>query len=341
LSRRRGPDTLAPVTADRHATRPPLVTGWSRRGVLRASAVGAASLACGRSAAASASETVLAEARSQFNHVRVAESGTVRTMYFVGDNGMQYIESRVDRAYPASLDLDYTRTMMAGFLLQPRPTRLLMLGLGGGGMSNYLRGRIPGLEIDAVDIDPEVVRLAQTYFDVPKDDPRYRCHVEDARLFVERATTQWDMIMLDAFRGVFVPFHLKTQEFYRAVLARLSPRGVVVANLHNVTRMYPHDRETMAAVFPSTYSFVSEGGNQTTLVASADRKRRGPYEVRDNARLAQPTFDFDLMGLAARLYLRRDWDAAEVLHDDFNKDELKAASERHNETCVKGCKYGL
>ncbi len=309
--------------------------------MLRASAGAATGLACGRSVAAGPPEQVLAEGRSQYNHVRVTERGSVRTMYFVGDNGMQYIESRVDRAFPASLDLDYTRTMMAGFLLQPAPRRLLMLGLGGGGMSNYLRGRIPGLEIDAVDIDPEVVRLAQGYFDVPKDDPKYRCHVEDARLFVERATAQWDMILLDAFRGVFVPFHLKTVEFYRAVLARLAPRGVVVANLHNATRMYPHDRETLAAAFPTRYSFVSEGGNQTTLVASADPQRRGLYELRGNARAAQPTFDFDLLGLAARLYLRRDWDPAEVLRDDFNKDELKAASERHNETCVKGCRYGL
>ena len=319
----------------------PAGQGWSRRALLQASGAATVGLACGRAGAAVVVERTLAEARSQYNHVRVGERGSVRTMYFVGDNGMQYIESRVDRALPASLDLDYTRTMMAGFLLQPRPSRLLMLGLGGGGMSNYLNGRLPGLEIDAVDIDPEVVRLAQTYFDVPKDDPRYRCHVDDARLFVERSTQQWDMIMLDAFRGVFVPFHLKTVEFYQAVLARLSPQGVVVANLHNATRMYPHDRETMAAVFPGRYSFVSEGGNQTTLVATSEPRRLGPYALRSNARLAQPTFDFDLQGLAARLYLRRDWDSAEVLRDDFDRAELKAATERHNETCVKGCRYGL
>jgi len=30
-----------------------------------------------------------------------------------------------------------------------------------------------------------------------------------------------------------------------------------------------------------------------------------------------------------------------VLHDDFNKEDLKTATERHNETCVKGCRYGL
>ena len=316
----------------------------SRRGVLL---LGGGGLAFGTSLLARAdplAETVLAEAVSRYNRIRVAERGAVRTMYFVGDDGTQFIESRHDRSRPRSLDLDYTRTMMAGFLLQPRPRRLLMLGLGGGGMSNYLRGRFPGLEIDAVDIDPEVVRLAQEYFEVPKGDPTYRVHVDDARLFVERAPAEarWDMIMLDAFRGVFVPYHLKTAEFYRACLARLAPGGVVVANLHNVTRMYPHDRETMAAVFPQRYSFVSETGNQTTLVASADPTRVGPYQLRAGARDSQPHFDADLLGLAARYYLRRDWDSgAEVLRDDFKPADLEAAAGRHNQTCVKNCRYGL
>jgi spermidine synthase len=309
--------------------------------------LGGGSLAFGAAALArpaAAAETVLAEAVSAYNRIRIAERGTVRTMYFVGDDGTQYIESRHDRARPRSLDLDYTRTMMAGFLLQPRPRRLLMLGLGGGGMSNYLRGRFPELEIDAVDIDPEVVRLAQEFFEVPKDDRRYRVHVADARLFVERAPAdvRWDMIMLDAFRGVFVPYHLKTAEFYRACLDRLAPGGVVVANLHNVTRMYPHDRATTSAVFPQRYSFVSESGNQTTLVAAGDGARVGVYQIRANARAAQPHFDADLLGLAARYYLRRDWEAdAQVLRDDFKPAELEAAAGRHNQTCVKNCRYGL
>lgn len=316
----------------------------SRRGLLWLGggglAVGVASLA----RPAAASETILAEAVSKFNRIRVAERGTVRTMYFVGDDGTQYIESRLDRSRPRSLDLDYTRTMMAGFLLQPRPRRLLMLGLGGGGMSNYLHARFPELEIDAVDIDPEVARLAQEFFEVPRADPRYRVHVADARLFVERSptSTRWDMIMLDAFRGVFVPYHLKTEEFYRAVLARLAPEGVVVANLHNVTRMYPHDRQTMAAVFPQRYSFVSESGNQTTLVASSSASRVGAYQIRANARAVQRQFDADLLGLAARYYLRRDWESgAEVLRDDFKPAELESAAARHNETCVKNCRYGM
>lgn len=304
-------------------------------------AAAGASVGCGRAAAAD-DETTLEEARSRFNHVRIGQRGSVRTMYFVGDDGVQYVESRLDLGRPQSLDLDYARTMMAGFMLQPRPQRVLMVGLGGGQISNYLFDRFPGIEIDAVDIDPEVVRLAQRWFNVPRDEPRYRVHVDDRRLFVEKALpgVLWDMIILDAFRGVFVPYHLKTVEFYQAVLARLSPGGVVVANLHNATRMYPHDRQTLAAVFPQRYAFVSETGNQTTFVASASPQRVGAYAIRENARAVRERFDFDILGLAARYYLRTDWETeAEVLRDDFRPGDLEAAAKRHNKTCVKGCKY--
>ena len=195
------------------------------------------------------------------------------------------------------------------------------------------------LEIDAVDIDPEVVRLARKYFGVP-DNPRYRTHVGDGRLFIESAKDPWDHIMLDAFRGVFVPYHLKTREAYQACLDKLTPGGVVVANLHNLTRMYPHDRNTLAAVFPHRYSFVSESGNQTTFVASAAQQRAGTFAIRDNAREVAKRFDFDVMGLAARYYIRSDWDVgASVLTDDFKPGDLETAAERHNTTCIAGCTY--
>jgi spermidine synthase len=290
-------------------------------------------------ASASGPEKVLESAKSEYNEIHVTESGPIRTMYFVVD-GMRYIESRWDMSHPQSLDLDYSRTMMAGFMLNPEPRRLMMMGLGGGQITNYLFERFPNLEIDAVDIDPEVVRLAQAYFGVPKDDPRYRIHVGDGRVFIEKGERPWDMIMLDAFRGVFVPYHLKTREFYEACRRQLTESGVVVANLHNMTRMYPYDRTTLGATFPQQYAFVSEAGNQTTFVASAKSSRVGAYAMRRNARKVQGKFDFDVMGLAARHYMHADWDEGlRILEDDFKGEELEGAAARHNTTCIRGCAY--
>jgi spermidine synthase len=311
--------------------------GWTRRDCLRAG-LGLACVGAWPRRAEAAEEKLLEHATSDYNEIIVTERGSIRTMYFVVD-GTRYIESRKDLDHPNSLDLDYSRTMMAGFLLNPAPKRFMMMGLGGGQISNYLFERFPELEIDAVDIDPEVVRLAHKYFGVP-EHPRYRTHVGDGRMFIENASEPWDQIMLDAFRGVFVPYHLKTREAYRACLAKLTPGGVVVANLHNLTRMYPHDRQTLAAVFPHRYSFVSESGNQTTFVASASSERVSTYAIRENARQVANRFDFDTLGLAARYYMRTDWDTdASVLTDDFNPAELESAAQRHNTTCISGCAY--
>lgn len=313
--------------------------GWTRRAWIGAAGAGAlaAAWSC-RSLAAG--EKILEEAQSAYNKIVVTERGTVRTMYFVVD-GTYYIESRLDRGYPKSLDLDYTRTMMAGYLINPNVKRLLMIGFGGGQISNYLFERFEGLEVDAVDIDPEVIRLARKYFEVP-DSPRYRTHAEDGRLYVEKAKGEvWDQIMLDAFRGVFVPFHLKTVEYYELLRSHLSPNGTVVANLHRNTAMYKHDRNTFAKVFPQGYAFSSESGRQTTFVASADKARLGAYGIRANAHGLKERFDFDLQGLAGRLYLRRDWDpTADILHDDFPPGETPQGAERHNTRCKgKDCKY--
>jgi spermidine synthase len=316
------------------------VRPWSRRETLLAlcGGLGALGTAGWPRTVLAREERLLEEARSPFNHVQVTERGSIRTLYFVVDD-TRYIESRWDMEHPKSLDLDYSRTMMAGFLVQPRPRRMMMMGLGGGQITNYLFERFPEMEIDAVDIDPEVVRLARKYFGVP-DDPRYRTHVADGRLAIERGTQPWDLIMLDAFRGVFVPAHLKTVEFYRACLDHLGEHGVVVANLHNQSRMYPHDRQTLAQVFPNRYSFVSESRNQTTFVASAMARRLGPYELRENAESLRDRFDFDIMGLAARYYQRCDWETnSAVLRDDFDPAQLEDAAERHNKTCITGCAY--
>ncbi len=311
-----------------------------RRRWIQGAAAAAAGLACGARSqpTLAAGETVLEEVESPYNHIVVTERGTVRTMYFVVD-GTYFIESRLDRGYAESLDLDYTRTMMAGFLIKPDAKRFLMIGFGGGQITSDLFKRFEGLEIDAVDIDAEVIRLARKYFEVP-DDPRYRTHAADGRLFVEQAKgQQWDIVLLDAFRGVFVPMHLKTAEYYEALRGHLSPDGVVAANLHSLTEKYPSDRNTFASVFRQRYAFRSENGRQTCFVAGPAADPVSPYVLRERARALQPKFDFDMLGLAARLHLSRDWDpTAPVLHDDFERSE--AGAKRHNRSCIgDDCPY--
>ncbi len=276
-------------------------------------------------------ERVLERARSDYNDVVVTQAGSVRTMYFVqGDRWL--IESRLDLRAPDALGLSVFRSMRAALLLQPAPKRVLMVGLGGGALSNFLFARMPDVHIDAVDIDPEVVRLARAYFRIP-DHPRYRTHVGDGRLFVERhGTPDTDLLILDAFRGTSVPFHLRTRQFHAACRARLAAHGALVANLHTHTSRYVDDRATFAEVFAYDYAFADERDAETTLVCT--QHPVSTYAMRRNGLALDETFGPGMAHLASRLQLHP-VRGGRVLEDDFATSA--AGARRHNESCKPRC----
>lgn len=276
-------------------------------------------------------ERVLERASSDYNDIVVTQAGSVRTMYFVqGDRWL--IESQLDLRDPDALSLSVFRSMRAALLLQPAPKRVLMVGVGGGQLSNFLFSRLPGVEIDAVDIDPEVIRLARAYFQIP-NDPHYRTHVGDGRLFVEqRPEADTDLLILDAFRGTSVPFHLRTRQFYAACRAQLRTGGAAVANLHTHTSRYADDRATFGAAFEHEYAFVDERKAETTLVCTGDPV--GLYQVRRNGVAADRTFGPGMQRLAARLQVHS-VRGGHVLEDDFSNSA--AGAKRHNDSCSPRC----
>ncbi|KIG17467.1 Spermidine synthase-like protein [Enhygromyxa salina] len=283
-------------------------------------------------------EQILEEAHSDYNHVIVTEQGSLRRMYFETD-GRWLLQSTYELDRPDALHHEVFQTMVSSMLVQPQVRRMCMIGVGGGQLSNYLFRHVPGLELDVVDICPEVVRLACTYFGVPKSDPRYRLHVADGRVFIESLAPQSvDLLVLDAFRGHSIPRHLRTREFFEACAKRLAPGGVQVANMHRRTPRYPADRATLASVFAHNYRFASNDDVQTSIVSTNTDAALTPAQLQANASTLQPNFDFDLSGLARRCVVNEQgWDPNAIAHDDFESQQLQEAAERHNRSCAPTC----
>ena len=166
----------------------------------------------------------------------------------------EYLESAVDLRDPLKLVVPYTRTLYAALFLQPAPRRALMIGLGGAGFHRLFAAAYPAAELRTVELDPKVFELCQTRLGFNPTD-RTPVTIMDGRLFVKRDQSRWDWIILDAFRGGYVPPHLKTLEFYRECAARLSEHGVFVANLHSGTQLHFSDLRTISEVFPQVVIF--------------------------------------------------------------------------------------
>jgi spermidine synthase len=153
-----------------------------------------------------ADQVLVYEKASSFGTVLVTDENGLRVLRFERGGARQTVVKLGD---PDHLELPYARVAMVSLALCDEPRRILVVGLGGGSLPMFLRKHYPTAEIDAVDIDPEVVYVAKRYFDF-REDGRMRAHVGDGREFIERYRQPYDVIFLDAFSSDSVPAHLTT-----------------------------------------------------------------------------------------------------------------------------------
>lgn len=144
--------------------------------------------------------------------------------------GFPTIQSRMLRADPERLLLDYTRTMMGFLLFAPAPARIAMIGLGGGSLAKYCRRRLPDADFTAVELLPQVIALRRE-FAVPEDDARFRIVCADGADFVRAAGPSLDVLLVDGFDSGGQPCRLCSAAFYDDCRAALAPGGILVVNL--------------------------------------------------------------------------------------------------------------
>ncbi len=112
------------------------------------------------------------------------------------------------------------------------PLRTLFIGGGGYTFPRYVESRYPGSQIDVIEIDPEVTRIAAEYLGLNPQGTIRSINV-DARQAVEEmpAGQVYDLILGDAFHGFSVPYHLTTKEFNDRLRSHLSPDGIYMLNI--------------------------------------------------------------------------------------------------------------
>jgi predicted membrane-bound spermidine synthase len=141
------------------------------------------------------------------------------------------VHSYADVDDPTYLEYGYLRIFndVAGWALRERDLpRFLFIG-GGGYTLPRLLSRT-NADIDVVEIDPAVTRVARRFFALPRESS-IRTINEDARWFAMRATDVYDVIFIDAFNDLSVPYHLTTREYALMLQRMLRPGGALVVNL--------------------------------------------------------------------------------------------------------------
>jgi spermidine synthase len=168
---------------------------------------------------------VLHQEDSPYQQVRVRDDDLFR--YLVLDRTWHAVMWKSD---PVTLFLPYSQMMVAALALTSEPKRGLILGHGGGSLAKWLAQYWPELELDIVEVDPAVVRMANEYFGY-QPPGNHHVYVKDARAFLNATAAKYDVIWADAFARHLIPFHLTTVEFFSELHTRLTPNGVVAVNI--------------------------------------------------------------------------------------------------------------
>ena len=189
----------------------------------------------------------------------VVDDGQQRFLYF----SVRLMQSAMSLRAPNDLELRYTQKMMAFLLFHPRPKRIVLIGLGGGSLLKFCYHRLPGAQLTAVEVDPDVIALRDIFL-LPPDGPLLQIVHADGAGYLDQSEKGIDVLLVNAFdKSGFAP-NLANREFFASAFARLSGTGVMVVNLAGEKESYAGLIGEAMQVFDDQVIVIAvrEDGNQ-------------------------------------------------------------------------------
>lgn len=232
-------------------------------------------LVCGHSTSFAFWESDLVyEGESVYNYLQVKDTGNTVILSTNVLFGVQSVTMKNKEL--TGMYYDYA---MAAPLMNPNypydgQLRMLILGMGTGTYARqciaYRDGMgIADMDIVGVEIDEKITDLSERYFDLPQS---VRTVNYDGRAYLQATDERYDVIMVDAYQDITIPFQMSSVEFFTLVKEHLTKDGVMVVNMNmhssSESSINAHIADTIAAVFPYVYTVDVPGTTNRELFAS-------------------------------------------------------------------------
>lgn len=229
---------------------------------------------------------------------------------------------------------------------------MLILGMGTGTYAKQCRTYFDGISVEGVEIDDKITDLAHEYFELDSD---IKVTTYDGRAFLQAVNrkneVKYDVIMVDAYQDITIPFQMSSVEFFSLVRDALKPGGVMVVNMNMHSdkegSINDHLSDTIASVFSEVYITPVHGTTNRELFASNDKAmtehfRKNIQNLKDadlKALMQEVSTDMQRYESGGRL-LTDDKAPVELLGmeviDDLISDELQYYKKAFKEDGIKG-----
>lgn len=115
--------------------------------------------------------------------------------------------------------------------------QVLVIGLGGGELPQYLLHRCPGVSVEAAELDESVILAARNFFGLGESEKRFGGrisvqHTDGLTAVKQRKADAYDVVLVDCFAsGGVVPESCRSRDFAEHVQQILKPSGVMLQNM--------------------------------------------------------------------------------------------------------------
>ncbi len=243
--------------------------------------------------------------------ILTSEERGVRYLHF----DSPWVQGAMRLSNPNKLELEYTRRLLAGLLVQPNylwPSRALLIGLGAGSIAKYLLHYFPTMQVHVIEIDPRIPLLAQTTFALPSDHSKLKIELADGVAWMKTAANlatykrTFDLIVVDGFDDNASAGELDSTHFYDDCSKVLAPNGVLSVNLFGRGKRHIGGVKRMATAFESTIALSeSDGGNVVALACHEDELWPSATEATKRAKTLRDATGLSLLPISRQLVSTR------------------------------------
>ncbi len=136
-------------------------------------------------------------------------------------------QTMMDKANPDVSYWNYVGLLTYNLESYTKGNKALLLGLGGGTLYKQLQQK--GFDVDVVEIDARIEKVAKKYFYI---EEKLNVVVDDARHFIKTTNKKYDVVIYDLYHSETPPVHLMTNEAFAEIKNMLTADGVLVVNFY-------------------------------------------------------------------------------------------------------------
>lgn len=208
------------------------------------------------------------EGESVYNYLQVKEDDEkviLSTNVLFGVQSMTMKEHKLTGMY---YDYALAAPLLAG-LNNEKEGNALILGMGTGTYARQCSMYFPNLNVTGVEIDEKITKLANEYFDASENAKVY---TYDGRAYLNVDKKEYNVIMVDAYQDITIPFQMSSKEFFMMVKDHLKDDGVMVVNINMHSdeegNINEYLSDTIASVFNHVYLVEVPGTTNVELFAT-------------------------------------------------------------------------